>query len=521
VNVTYNGSSTGPSAAGTYSVVATLDDPFANSTASATYNITSAAASITLGNLIASADGTPKSPTFVTSPAGLAATLTYNGSPTTPSLAGNYTVVATINDATYQGSTTATFVIRQPALSPTGLTGWASNIAGKVSVNGATPSSPLLNPNDTTDSFTTNTLQSSFSPVTLVNVGDKITLTGGLQLTLAGIAAQGNWFRFGLFDNRGQAPEVITGWLGLTAMAMTTPISIYERVGTTGYFSSGTGAVARTADASPAPVGGTSPSGTPPLTFKVEITRTADGILSSYLVQRTDTVPATTVLSYNYTDTTPNNNGTVSAANTQNNTPSGYIPTYNTAGFAFARNYISTTGAQAQFSDIRIAFTPADTLLGQFITFSVLADRALSTAPVSLAASASSGLPVTYSVVSGPATVSGSTLTLTGVGTVTVRASQAGNASYSAAPNVDQSFTVTQGTATVTLGSLSATYDGNAKPATATTSPSGLSVALTYNGSTTAPSSATFSKKLSSSWPSFRYCSCLPTFTLYSGGCAM
>lgn len=490
VNVTYNGSSTVPTAAGTYSVVATLDDPFANSTASATYTITSAAASITLGNLIASADGTAKSPTYITSPAGLAATLTYNGSSTAPSLAGNYTVVATINDTTYQGSTTATFVIRQPALSPTGLTGWASNIAGKVSVNGATPSSPLLNPNDTTDSFTTNSLQSSFSPITLVNVGDKITLTGGLQLTLAGVAAQGNWFRFGLFDNRGQAPEVITGWLGLTAMTMAAPISVFERVGTTGYFSSGTGAVARTADASPAPVGGTSPSGTPPLTFKVEITRTADGIVSSYLVQRTDTTPATTVLSYNYTDTTPNNNGTVSAANTQNNTPSGYIPTYNTAGFAFARNYISTTGAQAQFSDIRIAFTPADTLLGQFITFPALADRALSNTPVSLAASASSGLPVTYSVVSGPATVSGSTLTLTGVGTVTVRASQAGNASYSAAPNVDQGFTVTRGTAAVTLGSLSATYDGSAKPATATTSPAGLSVALTYNGSATAPSAA-------------------------------
>jgi hypothetical protein len=46
-------------------------------------------------------------------------------------------------------------------------------------------------------------------------------------------------------------------------------------------------------------------------------------------------------------------------------------------------------------------------------------------------------------VVSGPATVAGNQLTLTGTGLVTVRAEQAGNASFSAAPVVERSFTVT------------------------------------------------------------------------------
>lgn len=50
--------------------------------------------------------------------------------------------------------------------------------------------------------------------------------------------------------------------------------------------------------------------------------------------------------------------------------------------------------------------------------------------PVLLEAIASSGLPVTFSLVSGPATLTGGTLTLTGSGTVVVRASQSGNASY-------------------------------------------------------------------------------------------
>jgi sugar lactone lactonase YvrE len=71
---------------------------------------------------------------------------------------------------------------------------------------------------------------------------------------------------------------------------------------------------------------------------------------------------------------------------------------------------------------------------------------------VALSATASSGLAVAYTVVSGPATVSGSTLTVTGVGTVVVQADQAGNASYTAAVSVQISITVsaTQTTPAIT-----------------------------------------------------------------------
>ncbi len=44
--------------------------------------------------------------------------------------------------------------------------------------------------------------------------------------------------------------------------------------------------------------------------------------------------------------------------------------------------------------------------------------------------------------------------------------------------------------ATVTLSNLTQTYDGSPKPVTATTSPAGQSVAITYNGSTAAPAPA-------------------------------
>jgi hypothetical protein len=75
----------------------------------------------------------------------------------------------------------------------------------------------------------------------------------------------------------------------------------------------------------------------------------------------------------------------------------------------------------------------------QLIRFALLPNLA-SGGSYQLTASASSGLPVTYSV-SGPATVNGSTLTVTGPGAVTVTASQAGNVDYAAATSVAQSIT--------------------------------------------------------------------------------
>jgi hypothetical protein len=78
----------------------------------------------------------------------------------------------------------------------------------------------------------------------------------------------------------------------------------------------------------------------------------------------------------------------------------------------------------------------------QSIAFTPIGNQVYPTAPISLTASATSGLAPTFSVVSGPATLSGSTLTLTGVGVVVVAADQAGNGSYAPAPEVTQSINV-------------------------------------------------------------------------------
>ena len=90
----------------------------------------------------------------------------------------------------------------------------------------------------------------------------------------------------------------------------------------------------------------------------------------------------------------------------------------------------------------------------QTISFGPIADQTYGGAPLSLSASASSGLPVSFSVVSGPATLIGNSLSFTGAGTVLVSASQAGNASFSAAPSVTQSITVLKAAQTISFGAF-------------------------------------------------------------------
>ena len=97
--------------------------------------------------------------------------------------------------------------------------------------------------------------------------------------------------------------------------------------------------------------------------------------------------------------------------------------------------------------------------------------------PITLSATASSGLPVTFSIVSGPGTVSGSTLTITGAGTIVVAANQPGNAGYSAAAPVNRSVVVNQASQTInfTPPSSPVTYPVSPMTLSATAS-SGLSV---------------------------------------------
>lgn len=82
-------------------------------------------------------------------------------------------------------------------------------------------------------------------------------------------------------------------------------------------------------------------------------------------------------------------------------------------------------------------------LASQAIVFTGPRNQTLGTPPPALSATASSGLPVSFSSTT-PAvcTVAGTTLALLATGTCAIQADQAGNATYAAAPTVTRSITV-------------------------------------------------------------------------------
>jgi uncharacterized repeat protein (TIGR03803 family) len=83
--------------------------------------------------------------------------------------------------------------------------------------------------------------------------------------------------------------------------------------------------------------------------------------------------------------------------------------------------------------------TTASGGIGQTITFPQIPEPQNEAIPYTLQATSTSGLPVTFSVASGPGTITGNILTYTGTGAITINADQAGNGSYAAAPEVQVS----------------------------------------------------------------------------------
>ncbi len=97
--------------------------------------------------------------------------------------------------------------------------------------------------------------------------------------------------------------------------------------------------------------------------------------------------------------------------------------------------------------------------LGQTITLPEIPNPAPD-AVLTLQGRASSGLPVSYTV-TGSATVSGNTLTVTGMGQIVLKAAQAGNDKYVAAPTVTRILKVVRPTPTTATTGGSVTISGN------------------------------------------------------------
>jgi hypothetical protein len=78
----------------------------------------------------------------------------------------------------------------------------------------------------------------------------------------------------------------------------------------------------------------------------------------------------------------------------------------------------------------------------QLINFPPISDKMVDDTPFTLNATATSGLAVTYRLVSGAATLEGNTVTINGEGPVVIEAMQAGDNNYSAATPVLNTFNV-------------------------------------------------------------------------------
>jgi hypothetical protein len=145
----------------------------------------------------------------------------------------------------------------------------------------------------------------------------------------------------------------------------------------------------------------------------------------------------------------------------------GGVATLNTASLPAGSDTV--TASYAALGNFAASTSPATSITvngaSQTVTFPAITSRVYGSAPFSVTASSSLGssYPVTIKVQSGPATMAGGMVTVTGVGTVVLRATQAGSAGYDPA-TATQSFQVTPAPLTVAANSATRSY-GAANPA--------------------------------------------------------
>src|SRR5207248_2423746 len=113
----------------------------------------------------------------------------------------------------------------------------------------------------------------------------------------------------------------------------------------------------------------------------------------------------------------------------------------------------SATSRSAEFSEV---VNKAD----QMISFAPLAEKTYGAAPFTVAATGGgSTSPVLFGA-SGSCTSSGSLIVITGAGSCTVTASQAGDSNYNPSPDISQTFTIKLAAASITITGYSGVYDG-------------------------------------------------------------
>jgi CSLREA domain-containing protein len=181
--------------------------------------------------------------------------------------------------------------------------------------------------------------------------------------------------------------------------------------------------------------------------------------------------------SMTYGGTVPTLTGTLAGIVNSDAITATYATTATTAS-PVATYPITATLAGSALTNYTVTNTAGTLTIGdatQSITLSAgtlayAAGVPFGTAPLALSANGgASGNPVVFTLISGPATMGGSTLTITGAGTVKIVANQAGSANFTAAPQVAESIVVQQAPPVVSLtASTPTTFLQNTVTLTAT-----------------------------------------------------
>ena len=447
VTFTYNGSATIPTAAGNYTVIGTINDANYQGSATGTLAIGQASGAVTLGNLSQTYDGAAKAATAVTTPTGLAVTFTYNGSATIPTAAGTYTVVATINDANYQGSATGTLVIDK-ASATVALGSLSQTYDGAAKAATATTT-----PTGLTVSFTYNgsaTIPTAAGSYTVVGTINDANYQGSATSTL-------------VIDKASAA--VTLGSLSQTydgaakaATATTTP------TGLTVSFTYNGSATIPTAAGSYTVVG------------TINDANYQGSATSTLVIDKASAAVTLGSLSQTY-------DGAAKAA-TATTTPTGLTVSFTYNGSATVPTSAGSYTLVGTISDANYQGSATGTLViaqaSGAVTLGNLSQTYDGTAKAATAGTTPSGLTVAL-------TYNGSANAPTNAGSYTVIGT-INDANYQG--SATNTLVIAQAPDEIVFGSLNQTYSSTAKPVTASTTPTGLTVSFTYNGSANAPTNA-------------------------------
>ena len=525
----------------TLSVVFTPTDTTTYNNANKTVSLTvnKAAAAVELSNLSQTYDGSAKPATATTTPAGLSVAITYNGSATVPTAAGTYPVIATISDANYSGTTSgsliiskATPVITWPA--PAAIYTGSALTSLQLNATSSTAGTFVYTPVSGTVMNATGVqnLSVAFTPADAANyenasAGVTLTVNEKLNPVITWPAPEAITYGTALSATQLNASANVAGTFAYTPAAGAVlnagpqTLSLQFTPSDTVAYNSATSNVSLTVNKATATV------------ELSNLNQTYDGSAKPATVT---TTPAglSVAITYNGSDTVPTAAGTypviatISDANYSGTTSGSLIiskatpliswpapaaiytgsaltslqlnATSSTAGTFVYTPAAGTVMNAAGVQNLSVAFTPADSAnyenasagvtltvnekLNPVITWPAPEAITYGTVLSATQLNASANVAGTFAYTpaagavlnAGPQTLS---LLFTPSDTVTYN---------SAMSNV--SLTVNKATATVALSNLSQTYDGSVKPATVTTTPAGLSVAITYDGSATVPTAA-------------------------------